>query len=358
LDVEPEPGVRRALSQDVSFVDVVFHETKTDADQRRLVALVRTSAETGYYVDIFRSRRRDGEDRKHEYLYHNLGQSLTLYDDSGEPLNSQPTAELGSAHGDLVGYDYFTEKQAVTHDGDFTGRFRVVLEESPDVDMRVWMGGCPGRTLFAVKAPWARTTRSGSAPPELQNVPMPTLVVRQEGEAWDRPFVAIYEPGEEGSDRSSIRQILSGDCVALAVESGVEEGFADVVLNAIEGDVTHTVENITFKGIFGVIRQREGRVESLYLGAGEHVSCEGCGMESVGGRASAFLARLGDAWTLSATGNMRVWLPVPKGTVELEVVCQVGGKTDVLPGKLENGSVVCEVGPIWDAVLRPRFETR
>ncbi|MEE2753573.1 MAG: heparinase II/III family protein, partial [Candidatus Latescibacterota bacterium] len=66
--VEPKPQSQFALSDDNSFFDVSFHEPSTDSDQRRIVSLIRTSATSGYYVDIFRSRRRDGADRYHDYI--------------------------------------------------------------------------------------------------------------------------------------------------------------------------------------------------------------------------------------------------------------------------------------------------
>ena len=43
-----------------------------------MMSIVTTGAETGYYVDVFRSRKEKGGDKMHDYFYHNLGQTLTL----------------------------------------------------------------------------------------------------------------------------------------------------------------------------------------------------------------------------------------------------------------------------------------
>ena len=38
-----------------------------------MMSIVTTGAETGYYVDVFRSRKEKGGDKMHDYFYHNLG---------------------------------------------------------------------------------------------------------------------------------------------------------------------------------------------------------------------------------------------------------------------------------------------
>ena len=62
-----------------------------------MMSIVTTGAETGYYVDVFRSRKEKGGDKMHDYFYHNLGQTLTLTAADGSDLNLQPTEELAFA---------------------------------------------------------------------------------------------------------------------------------------------------------------------------------------------------------------------------------------------------------------------
>ena len=62
----------------VTYSNLYFREPESRADQTRMMGIVTTAPETGYYVDVFRSRKEKGGDKMHDYFYHNLGQTLTL----------------------------------------------------------------------------------------------------------------------------------------------------------------------------------------------------------------------------------------------------------------------------------------
>ena len=81
----------------VTYSQVAFREPESRADQTRLMGIVTTGLETGYYVDVFRSRKERGGDKMHDYFYHNLGQTMTLTAADGTDLNLQPTEELAFA---------------------------------------------------------------------------------------------------------------------------------------------------------------------------------------------------------------------------------------------------------------------
>ena len=51
-----------------------------------MLSIIRTSPHTGYYVDIFRSDVTDGEDRYHDYIYHNMGTGSEFFLSSGQPM--------------------------------------------------------------------------------------------------------------------------------------------------------------------------------------------------------------------------------------------------------------------------------
>lgn len=65
-----EPG--KAFTS-VTYSNLYFREPESRADQTRMMSIVTTGAETGYYVDVFRSRKEKGGDKMHDYFYHNLG---------------------------------------------------------------------------------------------------------------------------------------------------------------------------------------------------------------------------------------------------------------------------------------------
>ena len=114
-----EPG--KAFTS-VTYSNLYFREPESRADQTRMMSIVTTGAETGYYVDVFRSRKEKGGDKMHDYFYHNLGQTLTLTAADGSDLNLQPTEELAFAGAHLYAYSYLYDKKVATtgQDGTFT----------------------------------------------------------------------------------------------------------------------------------------------------------------------------------------------------------------------------------------------
>ena len=94
-----EPG--KAFTS-VTYSNLYFREPESRADQTRMMSIVTTGAETGYYVDVFRSRKEKGGDKMHDYFYHDLGQTLTLTAADGSDLNLQPTEELAFAGAHLT----------------------------------------------------------------------------------------------------------------------------------------------------------------------------------------------------------------------------------------------------------------
>jgi hypothetical protein len=63
------------------------------------------------------------------------------------------------------------------------------------------------RSVFSVMAPANRGARHYVDEKYWDRL-QPTMVVRQDGEAWDRPFVAVYEPSFQ-SDGVKIQSVKS-----------------------------------------------------------------------------------------------------------------------------------------------------
>ena len=68
--------------------------------KRRVVAMVKTASDKGFYVDIFRSNQMDND-----YLFHNVGTSLNLMDAGGKLLPLTETERLEKIYGE--GYNWF-----------------------------------------------------------------------------------------------------------------------------------------------------------------------------------------------------------------------------------------------------------
>jgi hypothetical protein len=267
LSSYPAHGNNLSPSDRVSFARVELTEPKTDALQQRLTGIVRTGETSGYVVDIFRSARKDKNDRKHEYFYHSIGQGIDI-NAAGRNIPLLPTRELSSDAGDMAGYNYFTNKKAAAFDHDFMARFRIELAQQDDVFVNMWMKGYPGRTVFTAEAPKSNALVKGAVPDELLGKPLPTLIVKQKGEAWNRPFVAVYHPYtvSEGASLTSVEYFGEvGDFIGIAVQS--TDG-TDYIFNSASGEsVAH--RDMKFKGLYAVVGETKGQLTNLFLGEGE-----------------------------------------------------------------------------------------
>lgn len=193
----PEPEDTSDVYGGVLYGDFSFVEPETFSDQRRQLLIINTDPDNGYYVDVFRSRRRDGKDRMHDYFYHNIGQSFEL----DVPL--EPTEELSFAGAHLSAYSWLWDKYAAETSGDVNGRFTMTLPDSSEVGMNIWMKGEKDRKVFKVLSPKIVSLTRTPMPYDVDASPCQTFVARQYGEAWTRPFVAVYEPYAEPADGCS-----------------------------------------------------------------------------------------------------------------------------------------------------------
>ena len=133
----------------VTYSDVYFREPESRADQTRMMSIVTTGPETGYYVDIFRSRKERGGDKMHDYFYHNLGQTMSVTAVDGSPLDFAPSEELSFAGAHLYAYSYIYDQQMVRTDKDIRADFTVRPDAGgDDIRMTMWQQGMPGRKIY------------------------------------------------------------------------------------------------------------------------------------------------------------------------------------------------------------------
>lgn len=246
------------ISPNYSFADI------SAGEKRRLIAIIRTSSSTGYYIDIFRSNQDDND-----YIYHNVGNGLSLKDEKGNNLPITSANDLGNRYG--RGYDYFTNQKKTEHTKAFQAQWQI--NSTPHITMDMWMLGQDNRAIYTVDAPYTNISK-GVTPGNISIAPQstPTLIVRQNGnDAWKSPFVAVFEPYE--SQKKSIKQITNlsqnKDFICLLVENNpMNENRKDYILNAID-DKKHVLSgNIGFNGTFGIISENSRGIQSLYLGKG------------------------------------------------------------------------------------------
>lgn len=222
----PKPETKSGIYTNVSYSDVYFREPESCSDQTRTMSIVTTGNKTGYYVDIFRSRKVDGKDKMHDYFYHNLGQEMQISKTSGDTLNFKPTEELAFAGAHLYAYSYLFNKKSTVTAQDVKITFTMKVLDGNDISMNMWMKGDKNREIFSARSPMCEgLSRDNKIPYNMKDTPMLTFVARQTGEAWSHPFVAVYEPNVK-NDGSNIRSVsyfnadnAAKDFVGIKVES-------------------------------------------------------------------------------------------------------------------------------------------
>ena len=243
-------------SSAASVSQVSYVEPETQSDQLRTVGIVKTP-HGGYYVDIFRSRRRDGKDKFHDYFYHNLGQTMTLTAADGGDLRLAPTEELAFAGGHLYAYSYIYDKQSATTDKDVKAVFTTSCPDGRRIDMTMWMQGAGCREVYRALSPVnLEYERLGDFMPyKVDEQPVLTYVARQYSDAWSRPFVAVYEPSDsqEPSEIECVEFFTPEEKDAVGIRVKLKSGRTDTIISTPEryevksGDVTIISESVRYK---------------------------------------------------------------------------------------------------------------
>jgi hypothetical protein len=292
--MEPLPH-EEAISPNISFSTTSFQDKfnlVAPAEHQRTVALIRTSPTSGYFVDIFRARS-NTPNQFHDYLYRNAADSLEFMETPPDFVMT-PTPERFQASADLPwsqnsryrhpGWHFFEEvSTASTVSEPIVGRFnmdkllpRTVLEIIQGIKksatMEVHMNGASNRSYSKALAPISKNAPGNYTPDKL-----PTLVVRQEGEAWSNPFAFVYEPYVDTERDASVQSVdtltQSGVFKGLAIQSIVDgEQIHQYVLNPDNSILPYTNPelDITFRGHFAVVTtDGGGELISLYIGDGE-----------------------------------------------------------------------------------------
>ena len=259
----------------VTYSNVAFREPESRADQTRMMSIVTTGPETGYYIDVFRSRKEQGGDKMHDYFYHNLGQTMTLTAD-GTDLNLQPTEELAFAGAHLYAYSYLYDKKVAATDKDVKVTFTIDMKDKDgdDISMNLWMKGEPEREVFTALAPMTEgLSRIPGMPYNIKEQPTLTFVARQHGEAWNRPFVAVYEPSTR-KEPSAIEAVSFFDAeeaglkdfAGICVES--KNGRTDHIFSLSDSSQTATYRGMKVKADYAVISNEYAGNRTFFLGNG------------------------------------------------------------------------------------------
>lgn len=343
--IYPESGQKDGYFPEVTFSEVSFLEPETNASQDRLMSIIRTSDSTGYYVDVFRSKKNRGGDKYHDYIYHNLGQQLLMTDSLGQPLKMEATDKLTFANEELMGYDYWYDKKSVRSAADFKATFQLAIPGKSMINMNMWMKGYPGREIFSVKAPPSRSWRKDELIPDsIANLPLPTVVVRQTGAAWNHPFTAIYEPSEGKSSIDKISSFSAADSTFTGIIVNNKNNTTDYIL-ASSGNTKTTASDLSFSGSYGVIMSNDQldktKLNYLFLGNGTEIAKAGYGIYAVNATAAALFFK-DDKIYFTAQDEVTLGFPIKMQTAKEPVLTfslngikkELKGMTKQIAGKM------------------------
>ncbi len=238
------------LKDKITYATVSFIEPETQAQQQRTTAIVKTSAKGGYYIDVFRSKKKEGGDKTHDYFYHNLGQEMKVMDaTSGQPLDMKPTEELAFAGGHLYAYSYIYDKKSAEMQNSVKTQFvtkilddKVVeaMDGQREITMTMWMKKDENRTIFQALSPVnLEYERMPNQPYKVDEQPVLTFVAHQKGEAWNHPFVCVYEPSSdtEPSDIASVDYFTPSEPSAVGIIVKLKDGTEQRIVCSENGKV-------------------------------------------------------------------------------------------------------------------------
>lgn len=252
-EVSAEQVSSKKLSEQkekLTYATVSFIEPETQAEQQRTTAVVKTSDKGGFYIDVFRSRKKDGGDKTHDYFYHNLGQTMTVEDaKTDKPLYLKPTDELAFAGGHLYAYSYIYNKVSAEMQNSIKAQFTTKIEDAKiveamdgqhEITMTMWMKADENRTLFKALSPAnLEYERMPNQPYCIEKQPVLTFVARQKGEAWNHPFVCVYEPSSdtEPGDIASVDYFTPSEQGAVGIIVKLKDGTEQRIVCSENGKV-------------------------------------------------------------------------------------------------------------------------
>lgn len=274
----PAAERREGYYPHITFSDTYFLEPESRSDQNRMMSIVSTGETTGYYVDIFRSKKQRADDKYHDYYYHNLGQEMFIQNMKGESLELFPNEELAFAGGHLFALDYMWDKQSVKTNDDYQAIWKMSMPDDNHVYMHLWMKGTEGREVFSIKSPPCKAFRNNAGLPYKADLsPYLTLTARQHGEAWEHPFVSVFEPTteEEGKSIESIQSFelanASPDFVGLQVNS--KSGRIDYIFSSVKDELV-AYKDCSANATYAVVSE-SGKDFTLFMGNGIHLKGKG-----------------------------------------------------------------------------------
>ena len=341
--MEPRPE-KQAISPYCSFTDTRYLEGSTGTKQQRTMAIIRTSETTGYYVDIYRS----DNPKSNEYLYHNIGNSISTFTPDMHPIEMKPAEfPINKDPLDPPGFRCINQYQrSGNQPNGLTARFNVIADSTHPVYMQVFFPAEKKREFYTSMAPSAATAQS-----PYNNMPTPVLICRQDGEAWNRPFLAVYEP-YQGASSSTVSHVevidrtQPGNFTALKISN--KDKTEQLVFQDIKGKELHSKVNWSFQGYLGVVSESANGIKYLYLGEGTQLTYNGYSVSSKQSKGSVNLIIEGNKYKVTTNQPSEIRLPI-LGAKKLFI--KVGSQKNPLKSTHNADGITFKVPVVKDAII-------
>jgi hypothetical protein len=286
--VAVEPAVSAPpISPNYSFSTTSFVDDKGDkaeASQERTLGIVRTSPTTGFYVDVFKSKS-TLPNQFHDYIYRNLGEKLNLnatdaslsFDsDADRYMASASKPWLNNKYAKHPGWHYFKDAETSNaYSNNISATFTAEKLEKTPVKMKLFITGNDNREYTKVKS-----LVSTEAPKPYGGNEVPTLVIRQKGEAWSRPFAVVYEPFEGNENNGSVQSVeniiqdnqFKGLKIISKIEGKIITQYA-FILESSDAVYEDKKLGISFKGHYAILTFNDkNNLQSIYVGEGKNLT--------------------------------------------------------------------------------------
>ncbi len=285
--VAVEPAVLELpISPNYSFSTTKFIDDKGDkaeATQERTLGIVRTSPSTGFYIDIFKSKS-TLPNQFHDYIYRNLGEKLDfeasdskllLHADADRYMASASKPWLNNKYAKHPGWHYFKDVETSnSYSNNISALFTAEKLGKQPVKMKLFITGNENREYTKVKS-----LVSTDAPKPYSGNEIPTLVIRQKGEAWSKPFAVVYEPFEGNENKGSVQSvediIQNNQFKGLKIKSLIEgkniTQYA-LILESPDAIFEDKKMGISFKGRYAILTFNEKEnLKAVYMGEGKNL---------------------------------------------------------------------------------------
>lgn len=253
----------------LTFSKVSFIEPKTRSNQQRFTAVVKGTNSKNYIVDVFRSKKQAGGKQRHDYFYHNLGQTLTLNNDKGKSLSMKSTSDFGSKYGDIKGYDYLSNKKKIITGKDAQALFSLNENNAPNNLMKIWIKGDENQSIYSALSPRSNAISKGTAPKKILKDSIATLILKRETEAWDNPFALVFNPFIEGEENpvanvsfDSSKNNPSTQIIKVVLDDQITTDT--FVLNSSDEAIVEE-KNLYQKGLLSIVRKNDNKKYMDYI---------------------------------------------------------------------------------------------